>query len=718
MLQRTLFLLLGILLFGPVRVFAADPWHLPEWQARAIVEIPTPSTEAGVDTAASKVLCQGGGKPDGSDYRVLDAAGKPVPFQLTFHDADHYSLVAFRTANPKQRYYIYFGNPKAERTAEQVVVNPTPGSGPPKGEWVPRYGLVLETIQRTKDPNPKTVEELNKLIAASPYKHGARYQRRISDGYNPFGSSDYYISIYRGWMNIPKAGKYQFCTISNEASFSFIDGKELIHWPGRHTVERGMRGEVNVTVELTAGPHYIEYYHEEVTLEQMAFLGWRPSADPGAFSAIPESIYTAPHNAVVVGNEDPKGALLHFEPLIADSVWPTDRHEGQYTRYRFQVGKTPALPEGTTYRWDFGDGLSAAGPEVEHVYLALGRHPVTLTAQGPLGMHTVKWPLEVYEIEHVTEQFKEGRPKDYARLARSYERGKLDAINLKELAHLLAENEEPAEAIEVGKDFVQRFGSTKPEMVPRVRRLMADSAIRLGKSALDEAISNYQASITKDTPPAERFEVLARLIHLLGIERNLPEKAGAVLGQVEETLKEVRKQGKFNEESLAAYRRAVIAAGDVLLWHGKRGGALDLYKQAEELRTQPIPAQVRAARVGAYPNSIREFISAGNHGAALDVVDRWEQTFPTEKPNGQTFFWRGKLLALRGQHTDAARYLARSIGLAVGAGFESEARWLLALSLEQTGKPDEAKKELAKLVASGINDSFTKMAQDKLKKLK
>src|SRR2546428_11872785 len=79
---------------------AADPWHLPGWQARAVVEIPQPLTDASVDTASLKILCQGHAKPDGSDYRVLDAAGKPVPFQLEFHDAGRYSLISFRAANP------------------------------------------------------------------------------------------------------------------------------------------------------------------------------------------------------------------------------------------------------------------------------------------------------------------------------------------------------------------------------------------------------------------------------------------------------------------------------------------------------------------------------------------------------------------------------------------------------------------------------------------
>ena len=205
--------------------------------------------------------------------------------------------------------------------------------------------------------------------------------------------------------------------------------------------------------------------------------------------------------------------------------------------------------------------------------------------------------------------------------------------------------------------------------------------------------------------------MLARLIRLVGIERSLPDKAGAILAQVEETMKGV----KLDDDTRVAYRRAVIAAGDVLLWHAKLDGARDLYQRAETVGTF-IPSQVRAARLGSYPNSIRELIRSGNYGAALDLVDQWDETFPTEKVHGQTFFWRGKLLALRGQHQDAARYLARSIGLAVGAAFESEARWLLAEALEQIGKSAEAKKELAKLTASGLNDEFTKKARAKLSK--
>ncbi len=706
-MYRTLLALLGCL-FVTLPSKAADPWHLAGWSARAVVEVPTPLADKTIDTAAVKVLCQGRAKADGSDYRVLDSAGKPVPFQLTFHDASRYSLISFRAADPRSRYFVYFGNPQAVRSPEQIVIDPAPGAGPPKGAWIPKAGFVLETIHRPEGENPKTVQDLAKLIAGSKQKYGARYQRRVSDGYNAFGPSDYYISLYRGWISIPKAGKYRFCTASNEASFSFLDGKELVHWPGRHTAERGARGEVNATVELTAGLHYLEYYHEEVTLEQMAFLGWRPTPDDGPFGPIPETIYTAPHAAVVrryvAAGDKP---LLAFEPIVSDSVWPRDRDEGQYTRCRFRAD-TSALPKDVKLTWDFGDGQGATGAETEHVYLSLGSYTVKLTA----GSLSASWPLLVFELEHVTDLFGEGRPVDYAKVAKAYDRNKLDLASLRELAHLFAESEQPAEAVEVGKLFVKRFPDAKPLETSRMRRLMATSALKLGTAGLDEAIASYQASIVKDTPDAEKIDVLGRLIRLVGIDRQQPDKALPFLAEAQQTYEKTTR----TDEAVNAWRRTLLAAGDVRLTQGQRDGATDLYARAEKLADNPPPPQVRAALVGSYPNSIKEYLAAGNLTAALELIDKWEETFPTDKPKGHTFYWRGKALHLRGQDGEASGLLHSAIRLALGADFETEARWLLADSLEKLGKKDEAKRELAKLIATGLNDEFTRQAKKKLQK--
>src|SRR5262249_40567035 len=159
----------------------------------------------------------------------------------------------------------------------------------------------------------------------------------------------------------------------------------------------------------------------------------------------------------------------------------------------------------------------------------------------------------------------------------------------------------------------------------RVRRLMADCGLRLGQGSLEEAIANYQKSILGETPAAEKLDVLARLVRLVGIERKEPAKGAAILDRVEEAIK----NAKVDEEVQGAYRRAVIAAGDVKLWDGNIEEATKSYARAERLSLTFIPSQVRAARVGAYPNALREYIAGGNLGAALDLIGQWEETFPT-----------------------------------------------------------------------------------------
>src|SRR5258708_5011130 len=72
--------LASVFLMGPR--LQAQAWHLPDWPARAVVEIPQPLADAAVDTAAARILTSGKPLADGRDFRVLDEAGKPVLFQL------------------------------------------------------------------------------------------------------------------------------------------------------------------------------------------------------------------------------------------------------------------------------------------------------------------------------------------------------------------------------------------------------------------------------------------------------------------------------------------------------------------------------------------------------------------------------------------------------------------------------------------------------------
>jgi TolA-binding protein len=102
-------------------------------------------------------------------------------------------------------------------------------------------------------------------------------------------------------------------------------------------------------------------------------------------------------------------------------------------------------------------------------------------------------------------------------------------------------------------------------------------------------------------PAGEKLQILARLIRLLGVERGAAGKAAAIFPQVEA----IAKESRLDENGRKAYRQAIIPAGDAQLWANKPAEAKAPYDRAEILRGQPIAPQVRAARLGSYPNSLR-----------------------------------------------------------------------------------------------------------------
>ena len=54
--------------------------------------------------------------------------------------------------------------------------------------------------------------------------------------------------------------------------------------------------------------------------------------------------------------------------------------------------------------------------------------------------------------------------------------------------------------------------------------------------------------------------------------------------------------------------------------------------------------------------------------------------------------------------------------MTVGASFETEARFAYAECLEKLDRKDDARKESDRLVATGLNDDWTKQAKEKLRK--
>jgi len=710
------------------------PWHAAGWSQRVIVKVDN-AGGAGVDVAAVRVTHAGQAATNGNDFRVFDSSGQPVPYEVTFHDPARDSLISFRcppNLAPGGVFAIYFGKPDAPADALRATPS-APGGGAPQpgpsaGGWIPKAGLVLTTMRRVDEnaaKNPETPAEMFKLITSSPGLDGASYRGNISDGFNPHGDSEYYVSVYRGWINIPAAGKYGFCTASNEASFSFMDGQELVHWPGMHVETRGKYGEKNVERDFAAGLHYVEYFHEEVKLYQVAFLGYKP---PGAkaYIAIPDSMYPQPHRASVQTYEGADGKRLVSPKLeLVDSRWPPGRAQGQQTRYKLSVdgGAEKFDASKWTVSWTFGDGETASGAAgaVEHVYLTLGKHTVTMSATGPEGQKVERtWPLTVFQIDHVAGAFKNGQIGNYLPIVKGYDPAKLATPALVELARLFNEASDN-EATKKTATLASSRGDLTPEDSADMHLLIATSSA-LGKTgvggsstslaAAKEVAAHLQTAIEKEKDPVERVQAMARFIRALGIDQGDVQAAEQVYAKAELEARASNLGRKMKQ----AFREATIAIGDAHLFARQVDKANEDYKTAEALSESPMPPQVKASKVGAFPEAIEQHLEANRIDQAMIIAQRWRNEVPSDQVRGAVLYYIGKLERLQGRPAAAIRPLTLAIDLAQGAEFEAEARYLLAQAYKDTGDAEAGERTLRGLVKSGLGGPFRAKAVEELKK--
>ncbi len=710
--------------FWAVAPALAQPkWHAPGWLHRAVVKVGKAGSQ-GVDTAAVRILHAGAARDDGRDYRIFSSAGQPAPYEITYHAPGRDTLISFRAAAPGGTFYIYFGKTDAPADPMRAVAKPGTGAGPPQagpaaGGWIPRAGLVLTTMRRPAEvENPKTVEAMATLIARSPRLDGAAYRRNIRDGVNPFGDSDHFISVYRGWIRLPKGGKYGFCTASNEASFSFLDGKELVHWPGRHTEQRGKFGQKSAEVEVAAGLHYVEYYHEEVLLYQVAFLGYRPPGGPHHVG-IPDGFFPQPHRAGVVRYERETARPTVLPRVeLADSVWPRQRPSGQYTRYRFAAdagGDAPDL-KGWSFRWEFGDGQAANGPKADHVYLATGGYDVRLTATAPDGAKVERhWPLAVFPIEHLAEGFKEGRRSDYAPIVSRYDRAKFGAATLAELVRFFDEMAMRTGATAAARDVLSRAGAADEDRLDAHLVLAGVGDIRSAWRAVPgaKAGEHLEAALGLAKTPAKTLRVMARLIRHVGVDASDVEEAEKLYARAETLVKRQALGGQAKR----AFRDASIAIGDAHLAAGRLDRAAQDYRTAEALAEPILPQTVRVSKIGAYPERLSQLIDAGKLDGARAVIEEWYEQLPSDLLRGEALFWIGKVESLRGGHKGAIRPLRLAIELGQGAAFEAEARWLLAEAHRHSGDREAQRAELVALLRSGLAGPWRDKADAALKVL-
>lgn len=101
----------------------------------------------------------------------------------------------------------------------------------------------------------------------------------------PFGLNEFYAIDFRGYILLPKTGKYKFGLRSDDGSRMYIDGKQIVSANGIHNAKFVYTN----TVELPEGPHKIRLQYFQGPGAWMALqLYWTPPGDKD-LSIVPEA---------------------------------------------------------------------------------------------------------------------------------------------------------------------------------------------------------------------------------------------------------------------------------------------------------------------------------------------------------------------------------------------------------------------------------------------
>jgi type IV pilus assembly protein PilY1 len=150
---------------------------------------------------------------------------------------------------------------------------------------------------------------------------------RIDGSGNPFGNGDYYLTLFRGTLNIVTSGTYEFAVDGDDAVELMIDGAVISGWYGGHCDcvcdQAANASSASCTtaatykglVSLTAGAHSITFRHQERQGGDNYWLYWRGPDSSNAWQIVPTSAYSNLIQYVYDVNR-PESAMTDYEVRV------------------------------------------------------------------------------------------------------------------------------------------------------------------------------------------------------------------------------------------------------------------------------------------------------------------------------------------------------------------------------------------------------------------
>ncbi len=594
---------------------------------------------------------------------------------------------------------------QSQRQAEAIGVPPAQPEPSVVAEWNPQRGVLLRIYRTNTTSQSPDIEAFYKLIGRSALE-GAAFRDGVSDGFNPFGPSDEYASSYEGYLRIDKPGEYRFCTASDDGSWVWVNDRMVVAWPGGHGASEGARGEKNGRIALKPGVAKVRYYHQEGSGGQVAFMGWKP---PWAkrFSAIPKSQWLSVRTAKAHrpdARDLPVMAVANLR--VFNTYWIYDSDNQQATMIEFDSDSWARDAKIVSAVWDFGDGLSANGEKVRHVYFRNGRPNVTLTVRDDRGRtDRVVCSPDIFQVDVKASYFQYGNRNQYARTAAGYDVKRMARDDLQRYADFWHRLEEWPEHVRAAEAFIDRFGDH--EAAPRLASSAADACLQPQAYKPRQAERLLSLAAERANDHRQRVELALRRAAVLAWELQRADEAEAIYRRVDQALKDPKQEPEL------AYRIAV-GIGDALLLQAKYDAAEQQYRRAGEIAPDDMDDPERAAKTGSYPYMVDDLLARDEFEWAHKALDRWETEFPVQKLEGYTFFLRGKVYFVQHPGEQALGYLNLAERVAPEALHVPETVWLRANCLMAMGRHQEALDEFKRIMVDFTDSQYYRMAPEKI----
>jgi len=743
------------------------PWHLPDWPCR--VELRYSGWPG--DVACGYVRLYGRAAADAHDVRIIDANGQPVNFIIRQHRPDYVTTLQVHVPRPgPQTQWLYYGNPDAPKIDTQHC-------NPKLPAWQGRAAVATRIWRKAKPGHPGTLAELKAMVAAAGEPEGWDLKTNSFLGPNPFGESDNFLTHMEGWLHLDKAGKYKLRLYADDGAWLVVDGREVLAWPGPRAESEwrsifGPPGR-DVELDLTAGEHHVEIWHEEGEGLQMCSLAWSPPwpwTEGGrvmqvrgqpyyGVREIPQR-YWGNRRIARAGYYEARARPLVCAPSldITYTYWVPDSEQQMSMA---TVGVATRSSAGRIVRYEVltDDGtlhVCQGEPKpMYHVFFSNGpgfrRATFTVVDEkgnrDTLTIRTPTWQINVGHTARV--RLPKGTPQaeaylDYFKSAPPYDVSKLLIDDLVGYALFWYTFDQDAKAAAA----VGRLLKDKPDH-PAMGELALKcfpATIRGGWDA--ELALKLLESIGDGTALAARIRAKReRLAKLNAGEGSLSDSRWDALdlqqsiAEDERFLRElplyrayVLAWGKEDyKAALAAYeafhdrhaagtaaadaalaRRSLFGKADVLCLQGDYAAAEKLLRELEKSDPRRMSPAEKLAKIGGFPYTIDDFLSRDLPRQALETVDQWEDIAPLAKLKGLTYFYRGKAMYVDRPSLGAVKCLDLAERVSPGAVHAPEAAWLKANCLMEIGRYEQAIVEFARLRDEMASSEHLKQVPDKI----